>query len=157
MITPDDVYVSQVVWEYYNGTGWRPLTVSGNRNPFSCKQEGPLEVVFEIPADLERSEVNAEEGYFIRARVIHVENQFSMNPRWVVPFLKGADCAWDYSEGPASGPLPGGEQWGYGPDGGCRPGEPAGILRPGGHGGAPPVHVFLLRPFAPRHAAVHLF
>lgn len=99
VITPDDVYVSQVVWEYYNGTGWRPLTVSGNRNPFSCKQEGPLEVVFEVPADLERSEVNAEEGYFIRARVIHVENQFSMNPRWVVPFLKGADCAWDYSEG----------------------------------------------------------
>ena len=22
-----------------------------------------------------------------------------MNPRWVVPFLKGADCAWDYSDG----------------------------------------------------------
>ena len=30
VITPDDVYVSQVLWEYFNGTGWRPLTVSGN-------------------------------------------------------------------------------------------------------------------------------
>ena len=99
VITPDDVYVSQVVWEYFNGMGWRPLTVSGSRNPFSCKQEGWLEVVFDIPADLQKSEVNAEEGYFIRARVVHVENQFSMTPRWVVPFLKGADCIWDYTDG----------------------------------------------------------
>ena len=99
VVTPDDVYVSQVVWEYFNGVGWCPLTVSGNRNPFSCKQEGVLEVTFDVPADLTACEVNAEGGYFIRARVAHVENQFSMNPRWVVPFLKGADCLWDYPEG----------------------------------------------------------
>ena len=81
-IVPDDVYVDQVAWEYFNGLGWRPLTVSGNRNPFSCKNEGELEVVFDVPGDLSPAEVNAQMGYYIRARVVHVANEFSMTPRW---------------------------------------------------------------------------
>ncbi len=95
-VVPDDVYVAEVAWEYFNGLGWRSLAVSGSRNPFSCKQEGPLELSFDVPDDLVETEVNAQRGYFIRARVVHVENQFSMSPRWVVPFLKGADCDWAY-------------------------------------------------------------
>ena len=31
----DDVCVSEVVWEYYNGLGWRSLAVKGSRNPFA--------------------------------------------------------------------------------------------------------------------------
>ena len=89
-VVPDDVYVAQVAWEYFNGLGWRPLTVSGSRNPFSCKQEGPLELTFDVPADLTQAEVNAQPGWYIRARVVHVENEFSMTPRWVVPFFKGS-------------------------------------------------------------------
>lgn len=98
-VVPDDVYVAQVAWEYFNGLGWRPLAVSGNRNPFSCKQAGPLELTFDIPADLTEAEVNAQPGYYIRARVIHVENEFSMNQRWVVPLMKGASCTWAYDRG----------------------------------------------------------
>ena len=98
-VVPDDVYVEQVVWEYYNGLGWRPLAVSGNRDPFSCKQGKELKVVFDVPDDLARAEVNAQPGWYIRARVIHVANEFSMTPRWVVPFLKGAECMWAYDKG----------------------------------------------------------
>lgn len=95
-IVPDDVYVSQVIWEYFNGFGWRVLDVSGDKNPFSCKREGPLELIFEVPEDLAATEVNAEEGYYIRSRVVQVENVFSMTPRWIVPFLKSASCMWSY-------------------------------------------------------------
>ena len=98
-VVPDDVYVAQVAWEYFNGLGWRPLAVSGSRNPFSCKQEGPLELTFDVPADFARAEVNAQMGCYIRARVVHVENQFSITPRWLVPFLKGAECTWSYDRG----------------------------------------------------------
>lgn len=98
-VVPDDVYVDQVAWEYFNGLGWKPLEVSGNRNPFSCKQEGPLEVTFDVPVDLTEAEVNAQPGYYIRARVVHVENEFSMKPRWIVPLLKGAVCTWAYDQG----------------------------------------------------------
>ena len=101
-VVPDDVYVSQVAWEYYNGLGWHPLTVSGSRNPFSCKQEGPLELTFDVPWDMARAEVNAQPGWYIRARVVHVENEFSIKPRWVVPLLKGAQCTWAYHRGLAA-------------------------------------------------------
>ena len=102
-VVPDDVYVSQVAWEYFNGIGWRSLPVSGDRNPFSCKREGPLEVVFDVPEDLAAVEVDAQSGYYIRARVAHVENAFSLTPRWIVPFLKGASCSWSYAAGLAAG------------------------------------------------------
>lgn len=95
-IPPDDVYVSQVAWEYFNGAGWRPLKVSGDKNPFSCQREGPLEVLFDVPPDLVPVEVNAEEGRYIRARVLHVENEYSTLPRRVTPFLKGAGFTWSY-------------------------------------------------------------
>ena len=39
-IVPDDVYVDQVAWEYFNGLGWRPLTVSGSRNPSPARMRG---------------------------------------------------------------------------------------------------------------------
>lgn len=31
--------------------------------------------------------------------MVHVENQFSMTPRWLIPFLKGATCVWAYDRG----------------------------------------------------------
>lgn len=98
-VVPDDVYVSQVAWEYFNGVGWSPLTVFGSRNPFSCKLESPLELSFDVPADAAAAEVNAQTGYYIRARVVHVENEFSMTPRWIVPLLKDAVCTWAYDKG----------------------------------------------------------
>lgn len=98
-IVPDDIYVSEVIWEYFNGLGWRKLAVRGDKNPFSCKKEGNLSLTFDVPEDMTAVEVNAEEGYYIRARVLHVENQFTTRPRWIVPFLKKADCTWAYGEG----------------------------------------------------------
>ena len=93
---PDNVYISGVVWEYYNGVGWRNLQVRGDRNPFSGKKEGPLELTFVIPDDMEETEVNAESGLYIRARVTEVENQFSQLQKWVLPFTHGADFHWQY-------------------------------------------------------------
>lgn len=96
---PDDVFVDQVVWEYFNGLGWRTLAVRGNENPFSCRDAGPQETVFDVPEDLQETEVNAVRGFYVRARVIRVENELSQRPRWIVPFLRGASCGWSYAEG----------------------------------------------------------
>lgn len=98
-IRPDDVFVDEVVWEYYNGKGWARLPVTGSVNPFSCKDTGSLETVFTVPEDLTPVEVNAESGYYIRARVLHVENELSLNPRWIVPFVRGVGCKWHYRKG----------------------------------------------------------
>jgi len=96
---PDEAFVSGVLWEYFNGLGWRRLEVSGDKNPFSCRESGPFHTVFSVPEDLEPAEVNAEEGFYIRARVTEVENQFSRFARWLLPFVKGADFRWRYEKG----------------------------------------------------------
>ena len=96
--TPDDVRVSAVVWEYYNGLGWRNLVVRGDKNPFSCKKDGALEVVFEVPEDLQPTDINAETGWYIRARVLEVENQYSYYQRWILPFVQQAAFSWQYGK-----------------------------------------------------------
>ena len=93
---PDDVAVSKVVWEYFNGIGWKNLPVSGDRNPFSGGRDGALDVRFTVPEDIEEAEVNAEIGFFIRARVVEMSNPESTYQRWIVPFLKGASFRWQY-------------------------------------------------------------
>lgn len=97
---PDDVFISGVVWEYFNGIGWRDLTVAGDRNPFSCKEEKPLELTFTVPADLAETEVNAQTGLYIRARVTEVENELSLRPRRILPFLRAASFRWQYGDSP---------------------------------------------------------
>ncbi len=98
-IKPDNVWISGVVWEYFNGLGWRRLEVKGDKNPFSCQRDGSLEVVFQVPEDLEPTDVNAETGWYIRARITEVENQFSLYQRWVLPFVKTAEFSWQYTQG----------------------------------------------------------
>ena len=94
---PDDVAVSQVVWEYFNGIGWKNLPITGDRNPFSGKRDGSLDIRFQVPEDIEAAEVNAEVGCFIRARVVDMSNPYSTYQRWIVPFLKGASFRWNYA------------------------------------------------------------
>lgn len=97
-VMPDDVFVDQVVWEYRNERGWAPLSVGGNTNPFSCKQQGQgeLMVTFTVPEDIVPYDVNAEEGCYIRARVVNVENFMSIRPRWLLPFIKEAALSFAY-------------------------------------------------------------
>ena len=96
---PDDVYISGVVWEYFNGLGWRSLEVTGSKNPFSGQQDRAAELTFRVPEDLNETEVNAETGLYIRARVTQIENQFTDLPRRIVPFLSGAVMSWQYEAG----------------------------------------------------------
>lgn len=96
---PDDTFVSDVTWEYFNGTGWRELPVAGIRNPFSGRFSGGVDTTFQVPADLAATEVNAETGFYIRVRVTQMENQFSQYQRWLLPFVRGATFQWSYPEG----------------------------------------------------------
>ncbi len=94
----DDVAVSEVIWEYFNGIGWKHLPVKGDKNPFSGKKEGMLELRFTVPEDIDEAEVNADVGYFIRARIVDVTNQYAPLQRWIIPFLKSASMQWQYTE-----------------------------------------------------------
>lgn len=97
-ITPEDVYVSRVVWEYFNGYGWSRLFVKGDKDLFSGKLEGPMRLSFTIPDNIAPVAETAEEGYYIRARVVDIENQWSNIPNYILPYIKGVTCRFDYAE-----------------------------------------------------------
>lgn len=95
---PDEACITAVVWEYFNGLGWQTLAVTGNRNPFSGKQDGTVELRFVVPADLAEIPVNAQMGRYIRARVVEVQNLFSTYARWYVPYVCNAFFQWSYEQ-----------------------------------------------------------
>ena len=97
-VQTDDVFVRGVVWEYYNGSGWAELPVQGSRNPFSGRKDLPQELRFTVPDDLKMVDVEAGEGCYIRARVTAIENEYSSQPKWIVPFLREVTCTWSYPE-----------------------------------------------------------
>lgn len=86
--TPEEIFVSETVWEYWNGAGWRRLETQKSENPFSCRRQGSFDVSFLCPADLTPVEVNAAEHLWIRARVALVENSASITGDKMLPFLK---------------------------------------------------------------------
>lgn len=95
--TPDDVYISDLIWEYWNGMGWARLEVAGDINAFSCSgADGKKRMTFRCPADIEPSVQNACSGLWIRARIREVHNRFSMNARWLLPLVKSVELRFDY-------------------------------------------------------------
>lgn len=94
---PDDIFVSEVLWEYWNGLGWARLSVTGDLDMFSCSgQDGKRRISFICPSDMEASVQNSSSGLWIRARVRDVKNRFSMNGRWLIPLVRTVDLRFDY-------------------------------------------------------------
>ena len=97
MHTPDDIFISDVIWEYWNGYGWARLAVGGDTDLFSCSgRDGRRHITFTCPADISPSVQNACEDLWIRARVREVRNRFSMNGRWLLPLVKSVELRFDY-------------------------------------------------------------
>lgn len=57
-----------LTWEYWNGAGWRSLSVGGTAVATTFTGDGP--VTFTVPDDLEMTTVNAVRGRWIRARLV---------------------------------------------------------------------------------------
>lgn len=93
-----EIYISELVWEYWNGAGWRRLQVSGDVNPFSCRREGNMALSFVNPRDMGKIEVNAVTRYWIRARVAFVENNFSLTGDKLLPFVKDTRLTFKYDK-----------------------------------------------------------
>lgn len=94
---PDDIFISSVSWEYWNGYGWAGLKAQGDTDLFSCRgKDGKKHISFTCPDDFAVSVHNAYSGLWIRVRVREVENSFSLRFRRFIPLLKSVDIYFDY-------------------------------------------------------------
>ena len=73
-----DITIREVIWEYYNGFGWKRLPVSGQYGNIFTAGEGlkgvRRQMEFTCPPDISRVLVNSAENYCIRARIIRMNN-----------------------------------------------------------------------------------
>jgi len=57
-----------LAWEYWNGSGWRSLSVAGTADSVTFRADGP--VTFTVPHDIDVTTVNSVQARWIRARLI---------------------------------------------------------------------------------------
>ena len=95
----DDISITDVVWEYWNGFGWARLEVMGDVNPFSCKGNSERKrVEFICPEDFTSSMQNAHEKLWLRARIRDIGNRYSTHARWLLPLVRRIGIRYDYSD-----------------------------------------------------------
>jgi hypothetical protein len=100
---PETTYITilKVVWEYWNGNGWVKLFANKQydeifHRPGEALTERTLQ--FQCPVDLEPTFVNAQFNYWIRARIINVEDVYSTNSIYISPWIENLTLKYDYAD-----------------------------------------------------------
>ncbi|MDQ7096753.1 hypothetical protein REC12_24475 [Desulfosporosinus sp. PR] len=101
IVTPDVSFISRIVWEYWNGSGWTHLKTEGDANPFQG-EEGSYKkhISFQCPSDMRRSLQNSLANFWLRARVVEVENAFSVYANLLLPYVESVSLDFDYLDAP---------------------------------------------------------
>jgi len=99
-----DITIREVIWEYYNGYGWKRLPVSGQYGEIFAVEEGMRGVrrrmEFTCPADVEYALVSSAENYCIRARIIRMNNAFKTRGAYIAPVAGNFSLSYSYFENP---------------------------------------------------------
>lgn len=96
-----EISVNEVVWEYWNGKGWARLYLDKDYSKLFDKtidlQRNEISINFRCPSDIEQTVVNSYDGYFIRIRVLRVNNAY-MNKGWyIAPLMDNVKISYKYN------------------------------------------------------------
>lgn len=101
--TPDpeyDIGIHHVIWEYFNGSGWRRLPESSRYEkvftPDKDKPDRKIEINFSCPTDMESILIYSGVSRFIRARIVKMSNAYKLNGRYITPVIAGARFSYGY-------------------------------------------------------------
>ena len=103
------VTIGEVVWEYYNGTGFtRLFTEPLYTHIFSPPPQDSLDsdksgirseqVSFLCPGDMVPFLVNAETVYCIRIRILRMQHEYMVNGYYLSPFITHMELSYDYQD-----------------------------------------------------------
>lgn len=98
---PDIVTITQVQWEYWNGRSWVQLLTSDQTGAmFSIVWDGKqqCELSFICPSDIEMTEISGEQSYWIRARIVSVNNAYSIDAVYYSPYISELQTVYRYEE-----------------------------------------------------------
>ncbi len=99
-----DITIREVIWEYYNGYGWKRLSVSARYGDIFSVADGTSSVrrrmEFTCPADIGRVLVNSAEDYCIRARIIRMNNAYKTKGAYIAPVAGNFSLGYSYMDNP---------------------------------------------------------
>lgn len=96
-----DITIRSVMWEYYNGSGWTRLFPDDRYDKvFTSSHTTYVTLKFICPEDIEKVLVNAVETYYVRARIMKINNQYKMRGNYVVPRLENTSFCYRYENRP---------------------------------------------------------
>ena len=98
-LQPDDIEIEKVVWEYWNGSGWSKLDVDKSGDEFfkvSENKDVHRVVKFKCPQDIEDIVIGPENGYFVRARISKMRNQFDFYANYITPYVHEIKVKYEY-------------------------------------------------------------
>lgn len=100
-IEEHEISVAAVSWEYFNGTGWNALPLQSRGDTVFRAGESPERrtIRFICPEDMSAIALGAHEGCFIRARVLSVDNAFSMYGYYLSPWMENLQFSYGYEKG----------------------------------------------------------
>ncbi|MBF4692027.1 baseplate J/gp47 family protein [Fusibacter ferrireducens] len=96
-----EIFISDIVLEYWNGVGWSKLeTETFNRKMFATDDNEPIvqKIIFRCPDDLMSTTVGAYENYWIRLKIIKVENAYTTLGDYIAPKLRWLKLHYVYDE-----------------------------------------------------------
>lgn len=95
-----DISIAEVIWEYFNGSGWVKLFPGREYSDLFGLENGThrqkVVLVFQNPADNSPVMVNGMEGYYIRARILKVNNAFKTQGQYISPVLRQTYFQYQY-------------------------------------------------------------
>lgn len=106
---PSDITIDKVSWEYWNGTGWAKLSLkTEDEHLFTIKEsdynaDGIKKVFkFTCPEDMTIFTATTSGGFYIRAKITKILNQFNMYANYISPYIHYINITYDY---PARGHI----------------------------------------------------
>ncbi len=96
------ISITDVIWEYYNGFGWSRLYPDRSYSDLFNFTQGVTgcfkSISFICPKDMTKVVVGAEEGYFIRARIVKAENLYKLRGFFVSPMIRNLSFEYHYED-----------------------------------------------------------
>ena len=94
-----DSHAEEVALEYFNGTGWKKLPLSGEiRTLFALEKPGRVELRFVCPSDWQDTSAGAFTGKILRLQLLKADNCYLRPCVHHYPVMKNLTIAYEYPQ-----------------------------------------------------------
>lgn len=95
-----DVTIEQIIWEYYNGSGWSRLFPDDRYSRIFSGGDGTIgqhiTIEFTCPQDVQPFLLNSVESRYLRIRILKMKNLFKPRGNYIIPVMNNIQFSFTY-------------------------------------------------------------